>query len=345
MTATPKDLPETPHRRFSPLDVADVLSDVLRVIHLSGAIFFHADVALPWAVRTVSAHELAQALLPSAKHLLLFHIVEHGHCRIALKGADSLELATGDIVLLPYGDEHTLGSDLSLAPIPMKQILKPTLGGLSKLTFGQGPQRTRVICGFLECDELLFNPLYRALPESIHVRMSEESGSSLLTATVRSIVDEIREDQPGAACVLSRLSELLFIEVLRRYMAGLELNAVGWLNALHDPVVGRALQLLHTSPAYPWTVTDLARQVGASRSLLADRFRVMVGQPPMRYLSSWRLQLGAEMMRDHRHGIAAVATHVGYDSEAAFNRAFKRRLGQPPATWRDRMRSPSNTRG
>jgi AraC family transcriptional regulator, alkane utilization regulator len=343
MTATPKGLPETPGRGLPPLDPADVLSDVLRVIHLSGAIFFHADVAAPWAARTVSAADLARVLLPGARQLALFHVIEHGHCWIALDGADPLELAAGDVVLLPYGDEHTLGSDLSLAPMPMKRLLKPTGGSLSKLVFGRGTHRTRVICGFLQCGELLFSSLWRALPEIIHVKPSEEHGSSLLASTVRSIADEVSAAQSGAACVLSRLAELLFIEVLRRHMANLEPDAVGWLSALNDPVVGRALQLLHARPAYPWTVSGLARQVGASRSLLADRFRSMVGQPPMHYLACWRLQLAAEMMRNHRHGIAAVAAHVGYDSEAAFNRAFKRRLGEPPAAFRNRTLSLPNT--
>lgn len=343
MTATPKALPGTPERRPLSVEAADVLSDVLRVIHLSGAIFFRADLAAPWAVRAASAAELARLMLPGAKQLLLFHIIAHGRCWVALDGAPPFELAGGDILLLPYGGEHTLASDLSLTPVPMKQVLKPA-AGLNSLVLGRGPHRTRVICGFLQCEELLFSPLWRALPECIHVKTSQERASSLLASAVRSIADEIGAAAPGAACVLSRLAELLFIEVLRRHMAELKPPAAGWLSALNDPVVGRALQLLHARPAYPWTVSGLARQVGASRSLLADRFRSMVGQPPMRYLACWRLQLAAEMMRSHRHGLAAVGAHVGYDSEAAFNRAFKRHVGEPPAAWRARALSPRSSR-
>lgn len=336
MTSAPKVLPETPVRPPAGPGAADVLSDVLRVIHLSGAVFFHADAAAPWAARTVSAAELAQMLLPEARQLLLFHVIEHGRCWIALEGASPLELESGDIVVLPYGDAHTLASDLSLKPVPMKRILKPAPGRVSKLILGQGEDRTRIVCGFLQCDEFLFNPLCRGLPSVIHVRTSREAANSLLTAIMRSMIGEVHAGQAGTACVLSRLTELLFIEVLRRHMAGLEPDAVGWLSALNDPIVGRALQLLHARPAYAWTVNDLARQAGASRSLLADRFRTLLGQPPMHYLTCWRLQLAAEMLRGDGHGLAAIAAQVGYESEAAFNRAFRRKVGEPPAAWRAR---------
>jgi AraC family transcriptional regulator, alkane utilization regulator len=336
MTAAPKVLPETPVSPPLAPGAPDVLSDVLRVIHLSGAIFFHADVAAPWAARTVSAAELAQMLLPQARQLLLFHVIEDGRCWISLDGASPLELESGDIVVLPYGDAHTLASDLSLRPVPMKLILKPAAGGVSKLVLGQGPNRTRIICGFLQCHEFLFNPLCRGLPEQIHVRTSQEPAVSLLTAIMHSMIGEMHAGQAGTACMLSRLTELLFVEVLRRHMAGLEPDAVGWLGALNDPVVGRALQLLHARPTYAWTVNDLARQAGASRSLLADRFRTLLGQPPMRYLTCWRLQLAAEMLRRDSHGLAAIAAQVGYESEAAFNRAFRRQVGEPPAAWRAR---------
>jgi len=342
MTAAPKVLPETPVRQPGAPGAADVLSDVLRVIHLSGAVFFHADVSAPWAARTVSAAELGRILLPHARQLLLFHLIEHGRCWIALDGASPLELGSGDIVVLPYGDEHILASDLSLTPIPMKRILKPAGDRVAKLVLGQGQDRTRIICGFLQCDEFLFNPLCRGLPEQIHVKTSQEPATSLLTATMRSMIGEVDAGQAGTACVLSRLTELLFIEVLRRHMAGLDPDAVGWLSALNDPIVGRALQLLHARPAHTWTVNDLARQVGASRSLLADRFRSLLGQPPMHYLTCWRLQLAAQMLRRDSHGLAAIAGQVGYESEAAFNRAFRRQVGEPPAAWRARN-LPSRT--
>jgi AraC family transcriptional regulator, alkane utilization regulator len=160
---------------------------------------------------------------------------------------------------------------------------------------------------------------------------------------MRCMIGEAHAERAGTACVLSRLTELLFIELLRRHMASLAPDAVGWLSALNDPIVGRALQLLHGNPAHAWTVNNLARQAGASRSLLADRFRTLLGQPPMQYLTGWRLQLAAEMLRRDHRGVAAIAPQVGYESEAAFNRAFRRRVGEPPATWRARNLPPSRT--
>ena len=209
------------------MGATDVLSDVLRVIHLSGAIFFHADVGAPWAARTVSAAELARLLLSRARQLLLFHVIEQGRCWIELDGVAPLELESGDIVVLPYGDGHILASDLSLPPIPMTEVLKPAPGRVHKLVLGQGGERTRIVCGFLQCDELLFNPLCRGLPAKIHVRTWQETPESLLTATMRIMIGEVHAGQAGTACVLSRLTELLFIEVLRRHMASLQPDAVG----------------------------------------------------------------------------------------------------------------------
>jgi AraC family transcriptional regulator, alkane utilization regulator len=340
MSSAPKILAETPAPQFPAAGATDVLSDVLRIIHLSGAIFFDADVAAPWAARSASAAELARMLLPRARQLLLFHAIERGRCWIALDHAAPLELESGDIVLLPYADEHTLASDLSLTPIPITQILKPAPGRVTKLVLGKGADRTRIVCGFLQCDELLFNPLCRGLPRQIHLRTSQETAGSLLTSTMRSMIGEVHAGQAGTACVLSRLTELLFIEVLRRLMTRLQPDAVGWLSALNDPIVGRALQLLHARPAHGWTVNELARHTAASRSLLADRFRTRLGQPPMRYLTCWRLQLAAELLCHEGLGLAAIAAEVGYESEGAFNRAFRREVGEPPATWRARNLAP-----
>jgi AraC-like DNA-binding protein len=193
-----------------------------------------------------------------------------------------------------------------------------------------------LICGFVYCEDLLFNPLCRALPSLIHVKTAEERTMSLLAATVRQTISEAHTAQPGTGCLLARLSELLFIEVLRRYMAGFPPDTVGWLSALKDPIVGRTLQLMHSNPAHEWTVPSLARQVGASRSLLADRFKLLLRQPPIQYLTCWRLQLAAEMLRNGTHAISQIAASVGYESEAAFNRAFKRYAGKPPAAWRSK---------
>lgn len=337
MTAAPSPLPETP----APAPAFDVLSDVLRVVRMSGGVFFRADMAGPWAARSVPGSELARMLVPTARQLLPFHVMEEGHTWMKLDGAEPISCEAGDIVVLPYADLHTLATDLTLPPMPMQLLLEQAMspgGGVHQIVAGRGDERARIVCGFLHCDELLFNPLCRGLPPVIHLRAAEEPPGSLLVAIARSLVVEASAVRAGSSCLLSRLSELVFVEALRRHMARLVPEQVGWVAALNDPLVGHALQLLHANPEAPWTVDALARQVGASRSILADRFRLKVGQPPMRYLAGWRLQLAADLLRDDSRGIASVAAQVGYESEAAFNRAFKRHAGRPPATWRAAQR-------
>lgn len=332
MIVAPDLLPRNPPLQAS----ADVLSDVLRIVRLSGAVFFRADLALPWAARSVSAKELKQMLLPRAQQMIPFHVVEHGRCWMAVDGSVPVELADGDVIVLPHCKEHTIASDIALAPVPMKDIFPRPNGRVSTIAVGEGKARTRIVCGFLHCDEQLFNPLCHGLPDIIHVRTTAEPPGSLLPALIDSMTREAQADQDGTACLLARVSELVFIEVLRRHIASLGPDTIGWLGGLKDPLVGRALRLLHGSPEHPWTVDDLSHQVGASRSLLADRFRQFVGQPPMQYLTAWRLQLAASLLQNGAPSISAIALQVGYESEPAFNRAFKRHTGVPPATWRDR---------
>ena len=319
----------------------DVLSDVLRVVRLSGAVLFRCEFSVPWAVKTPAPAELARLLLPEARQLMLFHLVAEGRCWIQLEGSERLQVEAGDIVVFPYGDAHAMASDLSIKPAPIAGLLGAALQreGMPVCVAGGGGDETHLVCGFLHCDELLFNPLCKALPALIHARSKGEPAMSFLAATVRHTINQAGAAQPGNACLLSRLSELLFIEVLRRHIAGLPPGTVGWLAALNDPVVGRVLQLMHARPAHPWTVDSLARQCATSRSLLAARFKALLGQPLMHYLACWRLQLAAEMLRDGAHGIAAIAARSGYESEPAFNRAFKRYAGDPPATWRARARA------
>ena len=206
--------------------------------------------------------------------------------------------------------------------------------GLSIVAHGGEGDLTRLICGYVQFDELMFNPLFKVLPPLLHVRATGEATGSLLTSTVRQLVAVSSVAQAGSACVRTRLAELLFIEVLRQHIVALPDDTVGWMGALNDPMVGRALQLLHARPTQRWTVEALAREVGTSRSLLSGRFKSLLGQPPMQYLTCWRLQLAAQLLRDGERGMAAVAARVGYESEAAFNRAFKRYIGAPPGAWR-----------
>lgn len=338
MLHTSTVLPGISEPRLAAVGSFDVLSDLLRVVRLSGTMLFRGDLSAPWALKTVDSTKLAHILFPKAKRLLLFHLVAEGRCWIALPDCHRVQLVCGDIVVLPYGDAHTMGSDGGHEPVPVAGLLRDVSWntGLPVVVHGGGGETTRMISGFVHCDELLFNPLLKTLPALLHMNTEAEPEESLLAGSVRHLIGEAQAGRAGSACMVARLSELLLVEVLRRHMTALPPETVGWLSALNDPLVGRALQLLHADPAYGWTVNRLARQVGASRSSLAARFKALLGQPPMRYLTCRRLQLAAELLRDGAPGMAAIAASAGYDSEAAFNRAFKRYTGEPPAAWRDR---------
>lgn len=343
MIEAPEILPETPDGDRRPSDAFDVLSDMLRVVRMSGAVLLRGVFSAPWAFTTPHATDIAHMLLPAARQLLLFHLVTEGRCWIKVDGQERLRLETGDIVALPYGDVHTMGGDQPAEPAAIADLFAaaPTDEGWAVIVHGGGGTSTRLICGFLHCDELLFNPLCKGLPRLLHVPTANEPAISLLAATVRHFIGEVHAARPGGACLLTRLAELLFIEILRRHMTTLPADAISWLNALNDPVVGRALRHLHTDPARVWTVERLAREVGASRTLLATRFTQRLGQSPMHYLTCWRLQLAAELLRDGVRGMAPIAERVGYASESAFNRAFKRHTGESPAAWRTRVLGPA----
>ena len=339
MTQTPEPLLETLGLTRTTAGSFDVLSDLLRVVRLTGAVFFRGDLSAPWAFESMHKEQLARMLLPGAKRLVLFHLVAEGGCWIALPDGRTDRLAIGDIVVLPYADVHTMASDRLQQPVSAAELMRSARwnAGFPTVAYGGGGECTRLICGFVHCDELLFDPLLKTLPPLMHVRATGESDRSLLTAIATTLIREVHMAHAGSPCVLSRLTELLFIEAVRQRMAGLPPQTIGWLGALNDRMVGPALQFLHADPANCWTVDGLARRLGTSRSVLAARFKQRLGQSPIQYLACWRLQLAAQLLSDGNAGIAAIAAQVGYESEAAFNRAFKRYAGEPPATWRAKV--------
>jgi AraC-like DNA-binding protein len=311
----------------------DVLSNMLEIVRLTGSIFLKGNFGAPFAVRT-NGQALTGLLGPGAKHFSMFHMVAEGRCRLEVVGQTPVELEAGDLMLLPQGECHILRN--GDAPITEADSMVPELmaEGVMTMRFGDGPERTHLVCGFVQSGDLFFNPVFAGLPELIVVRTADEPVSSMLADTVRHLLTEMEDLRPGSRDMLSRLMEMLFVEMLRRHVASLPAETSGWLGALNDPLVGRALQAIHARPLEDWTVESLALHVGTSRSVLADRFKAILGQPPMQYLAGWRLQLAMNMLRENR-SIAEVAAEVGYESEAAFNRAFKRHLGLPPGTWRD----------
>lgn len=328
MPGAPDPMTETPNDAISRL-----LEDVIGSIHLTGSMIVRVEFSEPWAYTSPPGEKLVPLLGPGPENLILFHIIPEGRCTARLPDGESLELEAGDVVVFPYSDGHDVASPPDTRPVDLSGLLpRPPWPRLPEMRHGGGGARTVVVCGYLRGDDLLFNPFLRALPRMFRVRPPEGPTAEWLQASLRYAM----AGAPPASA--QRVHELIFVEVLRHHAASLPPAAMGWLAAIRDPVVGRALAHLHAAPAEPWTVAQLARKVAVSRSVLDDRFRRLLGRAPMRYLTEWRLQLASEFLRSSHHGMAEIASRVGYESEAAFSRAFRRLVGQPPARWRELQR-------
>ncbi|MFO7188216.1 MAG: AraC family transcriptional regulator [Pseudomonadota bacterium] len=324
----------------------DPLSDVLRSVHLRGAVFYYVGCREPWAAEAPPARTIADAVMPGADHVIAYHLVVRGNVWAAMDGEAPIRLGAGDIVMFPQGHGHVMSSAPGLRAAPdsgewvyeTRDDPKPI-----PLVLHQGGVQPRmkmpleetdavIVCGFIGCDLRPFNPLIAALPRQLCLR-AEGVGAWVLPM-LQQAVSESRTRRAGSAAILERVSEMVFVDAARRYLETMPENASGWLAALRDRYVGKAIALMHARPAEPWTIDELGRQVGLSRSALHERFTTLVGQPPMQYLTNWRMQRGAQLLRESKANVAAIALEVGYDSEAAFCRAFKRLVGEPPAAWR-----------
>lgn len=322
-------------RRFG----TDPLSDVLETVRLEGALFFLWEPSAPYASQVPEGSAFGDRILPGAERIISYHIVTEGPCWAAVSGEEPVRLETGEILVVPHGDAYVISS----APVPaasehddseVEFFRRMAAGELPPVVRGGGGgEENRLICGFLGCDVRPFNPVLSALPRMI--TLSPPAQGDPLPRLVEFALVESREARGGGRCVLSRLSELMFVEVIRRYLALNPSEDGGWLSGLRDPVVGRALALLHQRPAFSWTLESLAKEVGASRSTISERFAKTVGQPPMQYLARWRMQIAARRLADGAEKVYAVAQEVGYESEASFSRAFKRIVGVAPAEWRE----------
>ena len=331
----------------------DTLSDVLRTVRLRGAVFYHIDGSAPWVAEAPPAAEIIPAILPGAEHMIEFHGIAKGSCWAGITGEPPVRLHEGDLILFPQGDGHVLSSAPGMDPGPpdMGMFFTPrppqlpfSLGAseqgmtTAKLD-GGGKSSTTVVCGFLGCDARPFNPLLTSLPRVMRVPGVAAGQDSWIAHFLRSAVDESNRQRPGGEALLERMSELMFVEVLRRHVDTLPADQTGWLAGMRDPGVGRALALLHERPSEPWTIEQLGEQAGLSRSVLHERFVHFIGQPPMQYLAQWRMQLAAGMLRDSDAKLIEIALEVGYESEAAFSRAFRRAMGESPGAWRKSLRA------
>jgi AraC-like DNA-binding protein len=313
----------------------DALSDVLRVMRLKGGVFLHGEFSDPWCLGVSIAPDSCTPYLGPSAHLIAYHYVLEGRIGVRMRDGEEFHVEAGQSVLFPRNDPHLLGSDLRLAPVPGEQVVQsPTQGGLSRIVLGGGGAPARIVCGFLGTEDVRGNPVIAALPAALRLDVRHDVAAEWVRNTFRYAAEEIAAGRLGSETVMAKLSELLLVEAIRRYAETLPEQATGWLAGLRDPFLSRAIARLHADVAAPWTVEELGRQVGLSRSALGDRFTRLLGMPPMQYLASWRIQVAAHELLASGKSIAQVAQQVGYESEASFTRAFKRELGLPPAAWR-----------
>jgi AraC-like DNA-binding protein len=313
----------------------DALSEILRVIALDSAIYFNAEFCEPWCLASPESRTLAPLLAPGAGHVIIYHLLCEGRAYVQLQSGDRVALSAGDLVTFPHGHAHELGSGRRVPPIDAEAALPEVLErGLELLRLGGDGARSRFICGFLACDPQLTQALLGGLPPLIRVNIRDDPSGQWLENSLKFSVTQAANREAGASAMLTKLSEAVFAETLRRYVRGLPEGQTGWLAGARDVEVGKALTLLHHRHAHPWTVAELAHEAGLSRTVLAERFRHFLGETPMAYLTRWRLRLGARALSATSHSVAEIAAEVGYESEAAFNRAFKREYGLPPARYR-----------
>ena len=327
---------------------ADALSDVLKTVRLTGAVFFELAATDPWVAESAPRDVILPKVLPDADHLIAYHVVTMGRCFGNLVDGPPIALEAGEVIVFTHGDPHVMASG------PGMRAETPTRGALDAATAGElpftlnygaeGAPSARLVCGYLACDAQPFNPLLENLPRVIKAGAPKSGDASWLGQFIRLAVMESAEKRTGSESVLAKLSELMFIEVVRQHLESLPPDQAGWLAGLRDPFVGKALSLMHAKAAHDWTIEELATQVGQSRSLFAKRFTDLLGMPPMHYLAQWRMQIASERLGSGNANVATIAAEIGYESEAAFSRAFKKLMGVPPSEWRRGARPNSPAR-
>jgi len=323
----------------------DAFSEVLSGVRLKGAMFFTAEFSAPWLLSTPHCRLLAPALAPGAPHIVVYHFVVEGTARARVDGGPEVELLPGDIVVFPHGDPHHLSAGSGTKALENATLLQRiATGDLSPMQAGGGGATTRFICGYLTLDPLLCGPILEILPQMLKVNVRTDREGHWLEQSILHLIEETASHRAGSDAMLAKLSEALFVDTVRRHVAGLPEQTTGWLAAARDPVVGRALAFLHRRPEHAWTLAELATTAGTSRSVLMERFTRYLSDSPIAYLTGWRLRLAAQALTSSAKGVADIAAGVGYESEAAFNRAFKRAFGLPPARYRREAKESANAR-
>jgi len=324
----------------------DALSEALASVRMTGAIFYHAECTAPWGFQVPHLREVAHVLAPGTERLVSYHLVIQGKAVVCFPGEPDIPVKAGDILIIPHGDAHTVSNGSPSEFIDSGPSLGRYLAGdLTTMRLGGGGELTQFVCGYFGCERHAARLFLAGLPRLITINVRGDGPGAWLESSIRHLLSESASNTPGHTVLLSKMAEALFIATLRRYMEQLPPEQAGWLAGARDPVVGAALALLHRRPGHAWTMAELAREIGAARSVIAERFARVLGEPPMAYLSRWRLQLAARLLQTTRKSVLEVAADAGYESEAAFNRAFKREFGVPPAQYRRQTRKPASSHG
>lgn len=313
----------------------DALSEALNSVRMTGAIFFDAVCTAPWGFAVPTMERVAPILAPGTERLVGYHLVVEGIARVRLEDGTEIPISAGDITIFPHGDAHTVSNGAPSAMTDSGASIASFLAGeLDTFRVEGGGETTRFVCGYFGCERHAARLFLAGLPPMIQLNVRGDAAGAWLESSIRHLLGEAASGRPGRTVLLSKMAEALFIETLRRYMEQLPPEQTGWLAGARDPVVGDVLALLHRKPCHPWTLAELAGAAGSSRSVIADRFARFLGEPPLTYLARWRLQLAARLLQTTQKNILQVAFDTGYESEASFNRAFKREFGLPPAQYR-----------
>jgi AraC-like DNA-binding protein len=312
----------------------DVLSDVLRTIRLEGALFLNGDMRAPWCFKVPKGGDIAMVLKPGARKLAICHMVVQGQCWAQTEGGTPIHVQAGEVIVIPHGDVHMLGSGLQHAAVDLDHVVSPRVPEMERIRYGGDGESTVLVCSWFAFEGDAPSPVMAGLPPLFTTPLRRRSAGPWIEQSVGFVLQDGAARSPGSDMVAAKVAEVLFAESLRGYMEALPAHQPGWLNGLRDPQVGRALALMHAEPGRAWTVDALADEVHVSRSVLAERFTELVGAPPMKYLTHWRMVVAAGALRSERTSLARIAEKAGYESEAAFNRAFKREYGVSPGAWR-----------